>query len=42
MERKGLLEIEGYLEGLLSVANGNLHYFQDLERGNPYLITTFP
>lgn len=24
------------------LSNGNLHYFWDLERGNPYLITTFP
>jgi len=23
-------------------SNGNLHYFWDLERGNPYLITSFP
>jgi type I restriction enzyme, R subunit len=23
-------------------SNGNLHYFWDLERGNPYLITAFP
>ncbi len=24
------------------LSNGNLYYFWDLERGNPYLITTFP
>ncbi len=24
------------------LSNGNLHYFWDLERGDPYLITTFP
>jgi type I restriction enzyme R subunit len=24
------------------ISNGNLHYFWDLERGNPYLITSFP
>jgi type I restriction enzyme, R subunit len=24
------------------LSNGNLHYFRDLERGNPYLITSFP
>ena len=24
------------------LSNGNLHYFWDLERGSPYLITTFP
>lgn len=24
------------------LSNGNLHYFWDLVRGNPYLITTFP
>lgn len=24
------------------LSNGNLHYFWDLERGNPYLVTTFP
>jgi type I site-specific restriction endonuclease len=24
------------------VSNGNLHYFWDLERGNPYIITSFP
>ena len=24
------------------LSNGNLHYFWDLERGNPYLIATFP
>lgn len=24
------------------LSNGNLHYFWDLERGNPYLITNFP
>jgi type I restriction enzyme R subunit len=24
------------------LSNGNLHYFWDLERGNPYIITTFP
>jgi hypothetical protein len=27
---------------LVIVSNGNLHYFWDLERGNPYVITTFP
>src|ERR1035437_7957412 len=26
----------------ISLSNGNLHYFWDLERGNPYLITSFP
>lgn len=26
----------------LILSNGNLHYFWDLERGNPYIITTFP
>ncbi len=24
------------------LSNGNIHYFWDLERGNPYLITAFP
>ena len=24
------------------LSNGNLHYFWDLERGNPYLITSYP
>ena len=24
------------------LSNGNLHFFWDLERGNPYIITTFP
>lgn len=24
------------------LSNGNMHYFWDLERGNPYVITTFP
>ena len=24
------------------LSNGNLHYFWDLERGNPYIITAFP
>ena len=24
------------------ISNGNLHYFWDLERGNPYVITAFP
>jgi type I restriction enzyme R subunit len=24
------------------LSNGNLHYFWDLERGNPYIITKFP
>lgn len=24
------------------LSNGNLHYFWDLERGNPYVVTTFP
>jgi type I restriction enzyme, R subunit len=24
------------------LSNGNLHYFWDLERGNPYIVTTFP
>ena len=24
------------------LSNGNLHYFLDLERGSPYIITTFP
>lgn len=24
------------------LSNGNLHYFWDLERGDPYIITTFP
>ncbi len=26
----------------IMLSNGNLHYFWDLERGNPYIITTFP
>ncbi len=26
----------------LILSNGNLHYFWDLERGNPYVITSFP
>ena len=24
------------------LSNGNLHYFWDLERGNPHLVTAFP
>ena len=24
------------------LSNGNLHYFWDLDRGNPYLVTSFP
>ena len=24
------------------LSNGNLHYFWDLERGNPYIVTSFP
>ena len=24
------------------LSNGNLHYFWDLDRGNPYIITSFP
>jgi len=24
------------------LSNGNLHYFWDLERGHPYIITSFP
>src|SRR5438876_5094038 len=24
------------------LSNGNLHYFWDLERGNPYVVTSFP
>lgn len=24
------------------LSNGNMHYFWDLERGNPYIITSFP
>ncbi len=24
------------------LSNGNIHYFWDLERGNPYLVTSFP
>ena len=24
------------------LSNGNLHYFWDLDRGNPYVITSFP
>ena len=24
------------------LSNGDLHYFWDLERGNPYVITSFP
>ena len=24
------------------LSNGNLHYFWDIERGNPYIITAFP
>jgi len=35
-----------YARGLncrfILLSNGNLHYFWDLERGNPYLITSFP
>ena len=27
---------------LILLSNGNLHYFWDLERGNPYQITSFP
>ncbi|MDP9359053.1 MAG: type I restriction enzyme HsdR N-terminal domain-containing protein, partial [Chloroflexota bacterium] len=27
---------------LVILSNGNLHYFWDLERGNPYIITSFP
>ena len=27
---------------LVILSNGNLHYFWDLERGNPYVITSFP
>jgi len=27
---------------LVILSNGNLHYLWDLERGNPYVITTFP
>ena len=27
---------------MLFRSNGNLHYFWDLERGNPYIITSFP
>ncbi len=27
---------------LVMLSNGNLHYFWDLDRGNPYLITSFP
>ena len=27
---------------LVILSNGNLHYFWDLERGNPYVITAFP
>lgn len=27
---------------LVILSNGNLHYFWDLQRGNPYIITTFP
>ena len=26
----------------IMLSNGNLHYFWDLERGNPYIITSFP
>ena len=26
----------------VTLSNGNLHYFWDLERGNPYIITSFP
>ena len=26
----------------IMLSNGNLHYFWDLERGNPYVITSFP
>ncbi|WP_298506677.1 DEAD/DEAH box helicase family protein [uncultured Sphaerochaeta sp.] len=35
-----------YAKGLncrfILLSNGNLHYFWDLERGNPYIITSFP
>ena len=24
------------------LSNGNLHYFWDLDRGNPYIVTSFP
>ena len=27
---------------IVILSNGNLHYFWDLQRGNPYIITTFP
>ncbi|MHB8868201.1 MAG: hypothetical protein ACYC6T_03090 [Thermoleophilia bacterium] len=27
---------------VVMLSNGNLHYFWDLERGNPYVITSFP
>src|SRR5712671_2846913 len=27
---------------LVILSNGNLHYLWDLDRGNPYVITTFP
>ena len=35
-----LLDAKGFRFVILS--NGNLHYFWDLERGNPYVITSFP
>ena len=35
-----LLDAKGFPFVFLS--SGNLHHFWDLERGNPYLITSFP
>ncbi|HEX4913993.1 MAG TPA: DEAD/DEAH box helicase family protein, partial [Vicinamibacterales bacterium] len=32
----------GYNCRFVILSNGNLHYFWDLERGNPYVITAFP
>jgi len=32
----------GYNCRFVILSNGNLHYFWDLERGNPYIITSFP
>ncbi|HTW90652.1 MAG TPA: DEAD/DEAH box helicase family protein [bacterium] len=32
----------GFDSRFVILSNGNLHYFWDLERGNPYIITAFP